>query len=177
MKKLNALTIIPIFSVIMIICSQITVPLTFTPVPINLGTFAVFLSGAMLNKKESVLSQFIYLCLGLMGLPVFAGFGSGIGTLLGPTGGFILSYPFVALIISFLIEKFPKKFWYFVISMLVGLLICYAFGLIGFIFYSKCSLMVALATTIFPFIIFDLLKIFLASSISLRLKNIISLYT
>lgn len=169
--KLKSITIVPLFAVITAICSQIVIPLPFTMVPINLGSFAVFLTGAMLKKRDGFLSQLIYISMGLLGLPVFSCFGSGIGKILGPTGGFILSYCIMAFVISFLIEKLPEHFISYVLAMIGSLLICYLCGSLGFILYSGCSLLTALTSTVFPFVIFDVFKILLASSIAVKLRR------
>jgi biotin transporter BioY len=81
------------------------IPLPFTPVPITLQTLAVLLSGVMLGSYYGALSMIIYLLLGAIGLPVFAGGGSGIGALLGPTGGYLFSYPIAAFVIGKMKEK------------------------------------------------------------------------
>ena len=81
-----------IFAAIVTICSWITVPLPFTQVPINLAVLGVLLAGGCLGSKYGSLSILIYILLGAVGIPVFAGFGSGLGTLAGPTGGYIVGY-------------------------------------------------------------------------------------
>jgi len=169
--KVNTITIVPLFAIITAVCSQIVIPLPFTPVPINLGNFAVFLTGALLNKRDSFLSQLVYISLGILGLPVFSRFGSGIGIIFGPTGGFILSYCVMAFVISLLIEKLPNNFIFYIFSMIAALLICYLFGCVGFILYSGCNFITALVSTVFPFIVFDIAKILLASSIAVKLRK------
>ena len=81
------------------------IPLPFTPVPITLQTLAVLLSGAVLGSYYGALSMIIYLIVGAIGLPVFAGGSSGIGVLLGPTGGYLLSYPIASFVIGKMLEK------------------------------------------------------------------------
>ena len=81
------------------------IPLPFTPVPITLQTLMVLLSGAMLGAYFGALSMIIYLILGAIGLPVFAGGSSGIGALFGPSGGYLFSYPVAAFVIGFMLQK------------------------------------------------------------------------
>ena len=76
-----------IFAAVTAICSLITIPLGFTPVPVNLGTLSVFLTGGILGKKYGTLSMTVYVLLGAAGVPVFSGFRGGRGVLAGPTGG------------------------------------------------------------------------------------------
>ncbi|HLD87482.1 MAG TPA: biotin transporter BioY [Candidatus Nanoarchaeia archaeon] len=80
------------------------IPLPFTPVPITLQTLAVLLSGAMLGPLYGAISMALYLIVGALGLPVFAGGSSGIGAILGPTGGYLLSYPVAAFAVGFLMK-------------------------------------------------------------------------
>ncbi|MBI2124403.1 biotin transporter BioY [Candidatus Pacearchaeota archaeon] len=81
------------------------IPLPFTPVPITLQTLMVLLSGAMLGAYYGALSMIIYLILGAIGLPVFAGGGSGVGALTGPSGGYLFSYPVAAFAIGYMLQK------------------------------------------------------------------------
>ena len=80
------------------------IPLPFTPVPITLQTLMVLLSGTILGAELGGLAMIIYLLLGAIGLPVFAGGSSGFGALLGPTGGYLLSYPIAAFVIGKMIQ-------------------------------------------------------------------------
>ena len=91
-SKTTALVLCGIFAALMAICSFITIPLGFTPVPINLATLGVFLTGGILGKKYGSISLIVYILLGAVGVPVFAGFKGGLGVLAGPTGGYIIGY-------------------------------------------------------------------------------------
>lgn len=172
--KTKTITIAPMFAIITAICSQFIIMIPFTPVPINLGNFAVFLSGGLLNKKDSLISQIIYISLGIIGLPVFSKFGSGFGVLLGPTGGYVLSYTVMAFVIGFIIEKLNKTLINIWLAMLIGLIICYTFGTIGFMLYSGCDVRTAIITAILPFIVFDILKLLIAGVVTLKLKKVLS---
>ena len=102
------------------------IPLPFTPVPITLQTLMVLLSGAMLGAYYGALSMIIYLLLGAIGLPVFAGGSSGVGALLGPTGGYLFSYPVAAFVIGFMLQKktlnaFVRYFSYAVALVLTAI--------------------------------------------------------
>src|SRR5215211_4890498 len=80
------------------VTAQITIPLPFSPVPFTLQVLAVILSGLLLGPRYGALSQAIYLLIGAIGVPVFAGFSGGLGIVLGPTGGYLLSYPAAAAV-------------------------------------------------------------------------------
>ena len=98
-----------LFAALTAAVSPIRIPLGFTPVPITLQTLMVLLSGAILGARYGALSQVLYLSVGILGLPVFAGGSSGLPVLFGPTGGYLLSYPIAAFCIGWLSEKKRAK--------------------------------------------------------------------
>ena len=97
---------IAIFAVIIAVCSWISVPMV---VPFTLQTFGVFCAVGLLGGKRGTLSVLIYVLLGAVGVPVFAGFSSGIGTLFGVTGGYIMGFIFTALIYWLITAIFGEK--------------------------------------------------------------------
>jgi len=101
------------------------IPLPFTPVPITLQTLAVLLSGAMLGPLYGTISMALYLIVGALGLPVFAGGASGIGSLLGPSGGYLLSYPLAAFVIGMLMKgkRATKALAYGSFALVVGMVL------------------------------------------------------
>lgn len=107
-SKTTMMILCGIFAAVTAICSLITIPLGFTPVPVNLGTLSVFLTGGILGKKYGTLSMAVYVLLGATGVPVFSGFRGGIGVLAGPTGGYIIGYIVAVLIIGLLMENTVK---------------------------------------------------------------------
>ncbi len=94
-----------LFAALTAAVSPIKIPLGFTPVPITLQTLMVLLSGALLGANLGALSQFLYVLVGALGLPVFAGGSSGFGALFGPTGGYLISYPIAAYVVGLIKEK------------------------------------------------------------------------
>ena len=173
--KTTDLVYIALFAVLITICSWISIP---TAVPFTLQTFGVFAAAIILGGKRASISVLIYLLLGAVGLPVFAGFSSGAAVLLGTTGGYLIGFIFTALFM-WVTEKLTKGRPVLVIlSMIAGLIICYAFGTIWFMqVYARNSgpigIMTALGWCVFPFIIPDLIKIVLAYIIGTRVKGIL----
>lgn len=165
------ITLVAIFTSIMIICAQISVPIPFSPVPITLSIFAVFLSTMMLGWKCGTLVQVVYVLLGICGAPVFQGFTGGMGRVFGPTGGYIISYIFMALVMGLLIErlKITGRFKMNLV-MLVGLFICYSFGTTWLVLSTKMAVSNALKVAVIPFIPLDLVKIAVTSIIAYDLK-------
>ena len=93
-------------SLFVALCARLTLPLPFTPVPLTLQNFGVLLVGLSLGSRRGFAALVLYLAEGLMGMPVFSPTGpGGVAQLLGPTGGFLLAYPFVAGIAGWVFEE------------------------------------------------------------------------
>jgi len=166
---------IAMFAIIIAICSWISVPAT---VPFTLQTFGVFVTVGVLGGKRGSLSVLVYLLLGVIGVPVFAGFSGGLGVLLGSTGGYIIGFLFSALIMWGMEMLFGKSNVVLVVSMTVGLLVCYLFGTVWFMsVYARTTgpigVMTALGWCVFPYIIPDGIKIVLAMILCKRMAKII----
>ena len=172
-SKTYDLVYIAVFAVVMAVCSWISIP---AQVPFTLQTFGVFIAVGVLGGKRGTLSVLVFILLGAIGVPVFAGFSGGIGVLAGTTGGYIIGFLFSALVM-WAMEKLPgKKSVIQIISMGVGLLVCYAFGTAWFMFaYTRSTgsvgLMAVLGWCVFPFIIPDLIKIALAYVLSGKVRK------
>ena len=136
-SKTYDIVYIAVFAVIMAICSWISIP---AAVPFTLQTFGVFIAVGILGGKRGTLSVLVFILLGAIGVPVFAGFSGGIGVLAGTTGGYIIGFLFSALVM-WAMEKLPgKKAVMQIVSMIVGLIVCYAFGTAWFmIVYSRAN--------------------------------------
>lgn len=158
-----------IFLGLLIVCSLISIPIG--PVPITLSLFAVFLIGALLSPLNAVSVCALYIAIGLIGLPVFSGFGAGISKIIGPTGGYIISYPFMAAAIS-LFVKYGKASIFYPIGMSAALIICYALGASYMMISLNITLKGALFCGVVPFIISDGAKIALASFLACRLNQV-----
>jgi biotin transport system substrate-specific component len=111
----------------MAIGAQIVIP--NQPVPFTMQTFFVFLAGAFLGKRGGAISMSFYLILGASGLPVFSGSAFGLAKILGPTGGYLLSFPIAAFTVGYLI-RLRSEYWWMLISMFVGSLIIFSLGTI-----------------------------------------------
>lgn len=167
------LILMAMFSALTAVLSQILLPIPFSPIPINLATLSVFLAGACLGGKKGAISQLIYLLLGAAGLPVFTGMGSGIGIIAGPTGGYIIGYIVAAYLTGLICFKFPKTYINTAIAMLTGLLFCYFFGTLWYMFLTKVNFTSALAMCVIPFLPGDFIKIAAACLVVKRLRKAI----
>ena len=146
------------------ILAPLSVPLA-GEVPISLATFAVLLSGILLGGKLGALSQIVYVLLGSVGVPVFAGWTGGIGITLGVTGGYIIGYIPMALAAGLLYHRFGRnksgirKYAVMLVSMVLATAVLYILGTAWFIVQTGMTLSASLAACVIPFLPGDLIKI------------------
>ncbi len=164
---------IAVCAALMAVCSWIQIP---TVVPFTLQTFAVFFAVYFLGGKKGTLAVFIYILLGMVGLPVFAGFKGGFGALFGMTGGYIMGFILQAAVFWLFEVFFGRKLWSEMVSMVLGLVACYAFGTVWFMLvYSgkngPISLMSALGMCVFPFVLIDVAKMLVAVTLGKTLRK------
>lgn len=156
------------FAVVIAVCSWISIP---TAVPFTLQTFAVFSALGLLGGKRGFFAALVYMLLGAVGLPVFAGFKSGVAVLLGSTGGYIVGFLIIAGVYWVAEVLIGKQIIVRIISMVIGLALCYLFGTVWFVTVftrtnGDISLFKALQMCVIPFVIWDLLKMALALSVT-----------
>ncbi len=156
-----------LFTIIIALCSYITIPVI---IPFTLQTLGIFITLELLGGKKGTFSVLLYLLLGCAGLPVFSGFRGGIGVLLSNTGGYIVGFILLAAVYWLLTSLFGKRLHVRILSMVLGLLCCYTFGTLWFVFaYSDIKnvseMIPVLQICILPFIIPDIAKMLLSLSI------------
>lgn len=183
-KKYNGKTalldliFIAMFTALIAVCSQISLPIG--PVPFTLQTLAVFVAAAMLGWKRGTISVLVYILLGLVGVPVFAGFSGGIGSVVTPSFGYIIGFILTALVVGLSTKFFGRKLLPLVISMVVGLILCYVVGTIWFMVVYNVTgqyidLGLALSWCVVPFIIPDICKIIVAAILVNRLDKVVKI--
>lgn len=176
-SKTRDLTYVALGVAVVTVCAWISIPVG--DVPFTLQTLAVAAIGCILGWKKGPLTILIYILLGLIGVPVFAGFKSGVPALMGATGGYIFGFAF-AVVISGLAKLIPVKNKFartgvFFAANILGLTICYVFGTAWFItVYGKnigsIGVKSALMLCVVPYIVPDLVKLFIAAVLSVRLE-------
>lgn len=176
MKTLD-MAYVAMFAAIIAVCSWISIPAT---VPFTLQTFGVFLAVGVLGGKRGTMAVLTYLLLGMIGVPVFSGFAGGIGYMLGSTGGYIVGFIFTALTMWLMESLFGKKRWVLTFSMLLGILVCYVFGTVWFMWVyanntGEIGWWTALLWCVVPYIIPDVLKILLALTFCRKLKVVMKI--
>ena len=165
-----------LFAVLMAVCAWISIPMA---VPFTLQTFAIFAALTTLGGRRGTYAVAVYLLMGAVGLPVFAGFKAGLGVLLGTTGGYIIGFLASALVYWLVTSKLGESLPMKVVACLLGLAVCYAFGTVWFlVVYARTSgpigLMTALGWCVLPYIIPDLVKLALAVILSRRVKGFLN---
>jgi len=167
--KTNGMILCALFAALTGVGGLIAIPLPFTPVPITLQTFFTFLAGAILGKYLGALSQLIYLLLGVVGLPVFAKGSSGIGVLLGPTGGYLIGFIPAAFLVGYLLERREKpSFGLIFLAMVVGVVAIYLPGVGWLMWVARMNLVKALLLGVLPFMPGDAVKIVVGALIMKR---------
>lgn len=152
------------------VLSPLSIPLSGN-VPLSLASLMVMLSGTLLGSKEGTLSVFVYLLCGAFGLPVFAGYGSGMGVLFGVTGGFLMGYLPLAYLSGLFYER-KRNFLSLLAGTLAGTSVLYLLGTLRFMALLKTDLEKALASCVLPFLPGDLIKIALTALFTPRLLKI-----
>lgn len=171
--KIREMVFTALFAAIICVVSPFIILLPFSPVPLSLATFAIYIAAASMNWKTGTLAVALYLLIGMIGLPVFSGFTGGVQKLVGPTGGFLIGYIPCAFIIGRIIDKFERKTWLYPVSMVLGTSVLYACGTVWFIISMKYTLAAALMACVVPFLIGDAVKIILASVIAPVLRKVL----
>ncbi len=164
-----------IFAAVIAVLAQISIPMA-GGIPVTMQTLAVALSGVVLGKKRGAVSCLIYLLLGAIGLPVFAGAHAGPGSVFGPAGGFLISFPLLSFFAGLgteLSQRKEKIISGSVIAMglIAGAAVNYAVGTFWYSAVTGNSLKAGLAVCVAPFIINDVIKLAVAGWAGLILRN------
>ncbi len=172
-----------IFVAVLCVISPFSLTLPVSPVPISLATFAVYIFSVILGTKKSLVGLVVYMLIGIVGLPVFSKGGSGIGVILGPTGGYLVGYFFCALGSSLgyeIGERISKdrvaRVIILAIGMVMGTVICYIFGTVWLSYLNKLTFEAAFAAGVIPFIPGCIIKIILSVIVVVPLKNRIKVF-
>lgn len=175
-KKLttNRMVFIALMTAATCILAPWSIVIPWSPAPISLTNFIVYLTIYLLGLKFGTFSYLLYLLLGLVGLPVFSGFSGGIGKLFGPTGGYLIGMIFMAVVSGLFLDVFPGKDvnarLLQISGMILGSAVNYAFGTAWLAHMAGMSFGAALAAGVLPFIPGDLIKILLAALLGPELR-------
>ena len=173
-SKLYDIAGIALMAAVICVCAFVTIPVI---VPFTLQTFGVFLTLASLGAAKGTASVALYVLIGAVGVPVFSGFRGGIAVITGPTGGYITGF-FLICFAYFIAEKMKARKAGQIVSLAVGLILCYALGTLWFYRVSvsggeKAEIAHILAVCVLPFIIPDALKLATAVLVAGKIRKIL----
>lgn len=157
-KKLsiNNICLMAIFVALISVFAQINIPTPYG-VHFTMQTFGIVLSGTILGKKLGPITVIIYILLGIIGIPVFAGFNSGIGAIMGKSAGFIISFPIMSYLSGLGYSSNKRSIYY--ICLALATMTNYIFGLTLFVIITRLDIFTSLMMLIVPFVIPDILKL------------------
>lgn len=160
------------FGAVTAIGAFIAIPLPFSPVPITLQTLFLYLAAALLGGRLGALSQAVYVALGIVGLPVFAGGKAGFGVLLGPTGGYLYGFVIGALLAGTLVsmKEKPGIAWTG-LSLCTAVAAIYSCGVFQLSWTASLTLEKAFYLGAAPFLPGDIIKILAASLIAVKVRD------
>ena len=170
-NRIVGMTLTALMCVVIIICSQIIVPMAF--VPFTMQTFAVFVSLLILGGMKGTAAVALYLLMGAIGLPVFTGFSGGLGHLQGATGGYLAGFLLTAVIYWIFEKKADENPFVKWVVLGAGLVACYAVGTAWFavMYGSKRTVWGILMLCVIPYIIPDIVKMILADLVAKRVRK------
>lgn len=163
------MVLIALMTAVTCVLGPLSIPLPFSPVPISLTNFAIFLAIFVLGMKNGTISFIIYLLLGAVGVPVFSSFRGGLQVLAGPTGGYLIGFIFLALIMGFALDHFDRKLVPTIIGMIIGMVVCYAFGTVWLAKLLSLSFKEGLMMGVIPYLAGDVAKIIIAAIVGPKL--------
>lgn len=178
-RKINIKEMTKLSLCVALICisAYIVIPLPFTPIMITGQTIAINLTALILNPMHSAACIAIFIFLGVSGLPVFAGGNSGLGTLFGPTGGFIIGFLFAVTAIGYFKGEKISLFRYLLVTVFIGMPIIYLSGVLYMGYILNITYIKAIRLAVIPFLAGDLIKAVPASIIAVRLNNYLTSFT
>lgn len=156
-----------LFAALICIFAPMSVPIG--PIPVSLTNLVLYFAIFIIGTKGTVIAYCVYMLLGIVGLPVFSGFQGGIGKVAGPTGGYLVGFIPMVIVMGIAYEKFAKKkgivasVCITIAAMIIGTIVAYALGTVWFVFQMDCTWAYALEVCVLPFIGFDIAKMVIAN--------------
>jgi biotin transport system substrate-specific component len=166
-ERLKMLITSALFAAIIGILAQVSIPLPFSPVPITGQTLAIGLAATILGRKYGTISLLLYLAIGAIGIPVFAGGAAGFAVLIGPTGGYLIGFIPTVFIIAYYIEKTRFTVLNAMIANTIGMFVTLIIGTVWLKIASSLNWNDALTFGFYPFIILGLVKAYVASALGI----------
>lgn len=165
------MALIGVMTAVTCVLGPFAIPLPFSPVPISVTNLAIYLTVYALGMKAGILSYLIYFLLGFVGLPVFSGFSGGAGKVMGPTGGYLVGFFFMAALSGWFIEHFQGKILLHAVGMVLGTAVCYLVGTIWLSGQLGVTFSAGLGIGVIPYLPGDAVKIFFAVMVGPKLRK------
>ena len=159
--KIKMLTTTALMAAVICVLGPLSIPIG--PVPVSLTNFAIYITMYVLDLKRGAAAYCIYMLIGLAGLPVFSGFTGGPAKLFGPTGGYIIGFLPMAIVIGLVFKKYWNNRLISIAVMELATWIPYILGTVWLSIQAGMTFKAALAAGVLPFIIIDLIKIVIAA--------------
>lgn len=169
----NKIALVVGASVFVALCARLSLPLPFTPVPLTLANLGVLIVGLALGSRGGFAALALYLAEGAMGLPVFSVGPGGIAQLLGPTGGYLLAYPFAAFLAGFIAERGSKNFVRFAVAAVVAEFAIFAGGLGWLAMLAQGGVAQAARFGLYPFVFAEVMKVMCAAGAAKELSAVV----
>ena len=168
--SLRGMAYASMFGALTALGAYIMIPLP--PVPVTMQTLFVFLAGSLLGGYLGAMSQVVYILLGVIGLPVFAGGKAGAGVLLGPTGGYLIGFVLGAYVLGRLADpRIKPGFFVLLVCMFTSLVVIYSCGVIQLMYVAKLGLRKALIVGVLPPLPGDVVKLIVAALICVKIRD------
>ncbi len=162
-EKTKTLILIGIMTAVTCILGPLSIAIPISPVPISFTNLAIYFTAIILGWKKATISCLVYLLIGFIGIPVFSNFTAGPAKLLGPTGGYLIGFIFMALVSGYFVDKFNGKIYMYVVGMVIGTAITYALGTSWLAYQANLTIKAALFAGVIPYILGDIAKIIIAT--------------
>ena len=172
MKKKSSIyhmAVCALMAAVMAVVGPMSIPIG--AIPISFTNMIVCLTVCLLGMRWGTISVLVYLMLGACGLPVFSGYTGGLAKFAGPTGGYLIGDILLALLAGFFVVRFQNKVGWNILGMALGTILLNTFGTVWFVILMKCSVWTALLQCVFPFLIFDALKIIFAALVGSLIRQ------
>ncbi len=170
-KKTSTLTLIGLMTAVTCILGPLSIAIPISAVPISFTNLAIYISAIILGWKKGTISYLVYLLIGFVGVPVFSSFSSGPAKLLGPTGGYLIGFIFMALIAGYFVDKFAGKIYMYAVGMILGTIVTYGLGTAWLAYQTNMTFGAALLVGVVPYIVGDLVKIVVAIGLGVAIKK------
>jgi biotin transport system substrate-specific component len=159
-------------SLLVAISARFSLPLPFTPIPLTMQNLAVLVVGLALGSRRGFAALALYLAQGAAGLPFFSGGAYGLAALLGPTGGYLLSYPLVAFVAGWIVERTAKDFRHALLASICAELVLFACGISYLVALTHVSWLQAASFGLYHFVFAEVMKVTAAAGIAQRLRRV-----